>query len=154
MIKPTLVLTYVLPARPQRVFDILTQAEHLNRWFTSGASVDLQVGGKFANADGDQGKFLKVAVPRHLVFTYGHSRLPVETEVDMTFVASGRLGGTTLRLVQKGLDPKSVPPEAYSWMTERWNYMAAGLGRYIARKSRLPFDTWKAFQKPVYETRP
>jgi len=154
MIKPTLVLTYVFPARPQRVFDVLTQAEHLNRWFTSGASVDLQVGGKYSNTDGDEGKFLKVAVPRHLVFTYSHSRLPIETEVDMTFVAHGALERTTLRLVQKGLDPKSVPPDAYNWMTERWNYMAAGLGRYLGRQSRVRFESWKASQKPVYGTRP
>ena len=153
VIKPTLVLTYEFKATPQRVFDVVTQSEHLNRFFTSGAQVDLQVGGKFSNADGDAGKFLKVAVPRHLVFSYSHDKLGLDTEVDLTFVASGPLKWTKLRLVQKGLDAEKVGAEAYTWMTARWNYLAAALARYLGKQGRISFDTWRAQSKPVYETR-
>jgi uncharacterized protein YndB with AHSA1/START domain len=152
-IKPTLVLTYEFEATPQRVFDVVTQSEHLNRYFTSGAQVDLQVGGKFSNADGDTGKFLKVAVPRHLVFSYGHEKLGLDTEVDLTFLASGPLGWTKLRLVQKGLDALKVSAETYTWMTARWNYLAASLARYLGKQSRISFDLWREHSKPVYETR-
>jgi uncharacterized protein YndB with AHSA1/START domain len=153
VIKPTLVLTYEFKATPQRVFDVVTQSEHLNRYFTSSSQVDLQVGGKFSNDDGDTGKFLKLAVPRHLVFSYNHEKLGVDTEVDLTFVASGPLKWTKLRLVQKGLDADKVSAEAYTWMTARWNYLAAGLARYLSKQGRISFDTWRAQTKPVYETR-
>ena len=43
--KPTLVLTWEVKAEPQRVFDALTQSRHLDRYFATKASVDLQVGG-------------------------------------------------------------------------------------------------------------
>ena len=154
MKKPTLVLTYEFPARPQRVFDVLTQAEHLNQWFTSDARIDLQVGGQMTNGDGEQCKFSKVAVPTELIFTYRHPQLEVETEVDMLFEASQPLGGTRLRIVQKGLDPKQVSDAGYRWMNDRWNYMAAALKHYLDRRSRLSQESWRAEHKPVYEARP
>ena len=153
IIKPTLVLTFEFKAATQRVFDVLTQANHLNRWFTQDARIDLQVGGHFSNGDGDRGKFLKVAVPRNLIFEYSHDKLGVETEVDLTFETSGPLDWTRLRMVQKGLDPKIVSSDAYSWMNDRWNYMAAALAAYVARQSRLTFDQWQKQTKLVYGTR-
>jgi len=153
MSKPTLVLTYEFKALQQRVFDVWTQPEHLNRWFTTNAQVDLQVGGKLSNADGDKGKFLKVAVPRQLVFTYTHEKIGVDTEVDVTFQPGGPLKWTRMRIVQKGLDPAKVSAEAYQWMTNRWNWMAENLKRYLARQGRMEFGEWTAKQKRVYTTR-
>lgn len=153
MIKPTLVLTYEFKASQQRVFDVLTQADHLNRWFTKDARVDLQVGGKISNADGDTGKFLKVAVPRELVFTYTHEKLGVETEVDISLGSGGSMGWTRMRIVQKGLDPKSVSEEAYDWMASRWNWMADNLKRYIEKRGKVDFDTWRNKRQPVYQPR-
>ena len=153
VIKPTLVRTYEFKATQQRVFDVVTQTEHLNRYFTAGAQVDPQVGGKFSNADGDKGKFLKVAVPRHLVFTYTHEKLGLETEVDLTFEASGPLKWTKLRLVQKGLEADKVNADAYAWMTARWNYLATSLARYLVKQSRISFEVYREQSKPVYETR-
>lgn len=153
MIKPTLVLTYEFKASPQRVFDVLTQAEHLNRWYTKNAHVDLQVGGKISNADGDQGKFIRVAVPRELVYTYTHEKLGVETEVDITFTSGGPLNWTRVRIVQKGLDAEKVSAEAYEWMNSRWNWMAENLKRYLEKRSQVTYDTWSRKRQPVYATR-
>jgi uncharacterized protein YndB with AHSA1/START domain len=147
--KPTLVLTFVFSARPQRVFDVFTQPEHLNRWFTTAAQVDLQVGGQFSNGDGEHGTFIKVAVPRQLVFTYSRTGLGVETEVDVSFTPNRPLNRTMVRLVQKGLDPEKVTPEARDWLVQRWNFMGASLKRYLARQSRLSFDKWRSKRRPV-----
>jgi len=152
-IKPTLVLTFVFQAKRQRVFDVLTQAEHLNRWFTKGAQVDLQVGGQLTTGEGERFKFAKVAVPRQLVSTYSSPRLDVETEVDMTLESPGPLTRTMLRIVQKGLDPEQVSEEAYRWMTDRWNFLGAALKRYLDRQGRISFEAWQQGHSPVYEVR-
>ena len=153
MSKPTLVLTFEFRATQQRVFDVMTQADHLNRWYTKNAQVDLQVGGKISNADGDDGKFVKVAVPRELAFTYTHDKLGIETDVDITFAPGGPLGWTRLRIVQKGLDAEKVTPEAYDWMVCRWNWLAENLKRYLEKRSRVDFEVWRKKRQPVYATR-
>ena len=153
-IKPTLVLTYEVHKEPQRVFDVLTQPAHLNRYFTSGATVDLQVGGRWQNADGESGKYLKVAVPRQLVFTYTHSRLGFESEIDLSLKPSHPLDWTMLRLVHKGLDPQKITPEGYAWVQARWKFLAASLQGYLRRESTTSFADWQARQTPVYAQRP
>jgi uncharacterized protein YndB with AHSA1/START domain len=153
MIKPTLVLTWVFPVKPQRVFDVFTQAEHLNGWFGRGVQIDLQVGGRFTSEEGDRGKFLKVAVPRQLVMTYEHPNLPVETEIDITFAKAGTGHSTQVRFVQKGLDPKQVTPEQYGRHVDRWNWLAENLKRYLDRQGCLTFDAWQKRTRLVYGTR-
>lgn len=153
VIKPTLVLAYEFDGKPQRVFDAFTQPEHLNKWCTSNAQVNLQIGGKMTNADGDNAKFTKVAVPRELVFTYTHPKLEVETEVDITFKEFPILGRTQMRIVQKGLDPKKVSKESYVWMADRWGWMADNLKRYLEKNGRIDFEVWRSKRQPVYGVR-
>jgi uncharacterized protein YndB with AHSA1/START domain len=153
MIKPTLVFSFDFAVRPQRVFDVLTQPEHLNRWFTTGAEVDLQVGGHLTNGDGERGKFIKVAVPRQLVFTYTNDQIETETEVDMTFQTSGPLNRTMLRIVQKGIDPKQTSEATYAWLTQRWNYLGVSLKRYLDKQGRLTFERFRARRSPVFADR-
>ena len=153
MSKPTLVLTWVLPARPQRVFDVFTQAEHLNAWFGQGVEIDLQVGGRFASSDGEKAKFLKVAVPRQLVMAYTHPRIGLETEVDITFAVTGPRNETQLRLVHKGLDPKQISRENYTWLVDRWNWLADNLKHYLTKDRRLDFETWRSRTRLVSGTR-
>lgn len=148
--KPTLVLTYEVHADLQRVFDALTQPRHLDRYFTRNATVDLQVGGRFANGDGESGKFLKVAVPRQIVFTYTTAQLGIDTEVDLQMVPSFPLGGTRLRLVHKGLDPKKVNEDTVKGLELRWKYLAFNLAAYLTGEKVQGFEAWKADQSPVY----
>lgn len=152
-IKPTLVLAYEFDAKPQKVFDAFTQPEHLNKWLVAGAQVNLQVGGRMTTSDGDNAKFIKVAVPRELVFTYSHPKLEVETEVDITFKESLVLGRTQMRIVQKGLDAKKVSKESYVWMTDRWSWLAENLKRYLEKASRIEFELWRSKRQPVYRAR-
>src|SRR5262245_44516893 len=86
--KPTLVLTFELHAERQRVFDALTQPRHLDRYLSKHATVDLQPGGRFLCGDDESGQFIKVAVPQNIVFSYKHSRLEMETEVDIKLLPS------------------------------------------------------------------
>ena len=153
MIKPTLVLTWVFPAAPQRVFDVFTQREHLNAWFGQGVEIDLQVGGRFTSSDGDKARFLKVAVPRQLVFTYTHPQIALDTEIDVTFAATGPRRETQVRLVHKGLDPKQISAENYRWLLDRWNWLADNLKRYLKKEGRLEFEAWRGRTRQVSGTR-
>jgi uncharacterized protein YndB with AHSA1/START domain len=153
MIKPTLVLTWVFPAPPQRVFDVFTQSAHLNAWFGTGVQIDLQVGGKFTSTDGDKARFIKVAVPRHLVFSYTHTELGIDTEIDVTFSPSGPRNETQVRFVHKGLDPKQISPEKYRWLVDRWNWMADNLKRHLGNQRRLEFEAWQNRTRQVSGTR-
>lgn len=153
MDRPTLVFTYDFGAIPQRVFDVFTQPKHLDKWYTHNAKFDLQVGGSMSNGDGEEYSLLKVAVPRQLIFTYRHPKIEPDTEVDMTFDPSVGLNGTRLRIVHKGLDPKTVPAEASQWLTDRWTFMAVNLKRYLGRQGRLTFDQYLSIRNPVYEQR-
>jgi len=94
-----------------------------------------------------------VAVPRQLIFTYRHTKIEPETEVDMTFDPSVGLNGTRLRIVHKGLDPKTVSAEASQWLEDRWTFMAVNLKRYLGRQSRLTFEQYLSIRNPVYEQR-
>ena len=152
--KPTLVLTFAFDARQQRVFDVCTQAEHLQKWLAPDVKIDLQVGGAFSTSDGDKGKFLKVAVPRQLVFSYGHPNLALETEVDVTFSSPGPLAWTEIRIVHKGLDPKQVDVESYAWLNDHWQWLAHNLKRYLDRRGRVVFEQWRARRQPVFQPRP
>ena len=149
--KPTLVLTYELHAEPQRVFDALTQPRHLDRYLSTGTSVDLQVGGRMNLGEGVTGKFLKVAVPRQVSFSYTHPRVAIETtEVDIQLAPSFPLGGTRLRLVHKGLDPKQVNAETVEWLELRWKYLVTALAAYLAGDKPAGFEAWKSELSPVY----
>jgi uncharacterized protein YndB with AHSA1/START domain len=153
MSKPTLVFTYDFSAKPQRVFDVFTQPEHLNKWYTQNAKVDLQVGGTVSNGDGEEYSLTKVVVPRQLIFTYHHPKIDVETQVDLTFDPNGQPGGTRLRIVHKGLDPAKVSADASQWVSDRWTFMAVNLKRYLDRRGKLSFEQYLSIRKPVYEQR-
>ena len=148
--KSTLVLTYEVHAEPQRVFDALTQPRHLDKYFTSGASVDLQVGGRMNLGEGESGKFLKVAVPRQVSFSYTHPRIPIETEVDIQLAPSFPLGGTRLRLVHKAHAPKQLNAETVEWLELRWKYFVTALAAHLSGDKPAGFDAWKADLSPVY----
>src|SRR5215469_10901233 len=55
---------------PSVIFKALTAPKHLNRWFTSGAKVDLRLGGRYSNKDGDKGRFLDIVPNNRLRFSW------------------------------------------------------------------------------------
>jgi uncharacterized protein YndB with AHSA1/START domain len=111
----------VIAAPVERVWALLTEAEHLGRWFgDAGAELDLRPGGALSlswEQHGTvRGRVVDVEAPRR--FSYRWSALPEpdggepvkgnSTLVEFTLEADG--DGTRLRVVESGFDELFVEP--------------------------------------------
>lgn len=91
MIPPDIVVTTLVRAPRERVYDALAQAEELDAWFTTGAEVDARPGGEMvwrwvdwgpdAYTGEDRGPVLEARRPERYVFRW-----------------QARLGGTTVEI--------------------------------------------------------
>jgi uncharacterized protein YndB with AHSA1/START domain len=54
----------------EQVWEAWTDPHQLANWFTEHAEIDLRVGGRYRNSDGDEGEYLEVLPPRRLRFTW------------------------------------------------------------------------------------
>ncbi len=99
--------TFVRASREQ-VFDALTQAEHLDAWFTTGAEVDPREGGEMVwrwvdwgpdrvTAE-DRGPVLEARRPERYAFRWQADLGGTTVEVDF----EQRLDGTVVRLREHG----------------------------------------------------
>jgi uncharacterized protein YndB with AHSA1/START domain len=86
---------------PSRVFAALTKPAKLNAWFTTGAKVDLRIGGRYTNRDRDAGKFLEVVPNKRLRFTWDNRDHAPGTIVEI--VLTRKREGTTVSLLHYGL---------------------------------------------------
>lgn len=101
----------VLIAAPvERVWDLITTAEHLGRWFgDAGAEIDLRPGGRLTlrwhDSGAVDGRVEVVEPPRRFAYRWQHSGDPAaeltpanSTFVDFTLAAEG--GGTRVAVVE------------------------------------------------------
>jgi uncharacterized protein YndB with AHSA1/START domain len=138
----------VIAAPVERVWALLTEAEHLGRWFgDAGAELDLRPGGALSLSweryGTVRGRVVDVEAPRR--FSYRWAVLPesfdsepVEgnsTLVEFTLEAAGE--GTRLRVVESGFDKLFVDPEQrnqrYEDNTKGWGDELAELAAYAER---------------------
>jgi uncharacterized protein YndB with AHSA1/START domain len=85
----TLRLQKTIHAPAETVYDALLQPEQLSRWFTRSATAELRIGGRYANADGDQGEFLLPQRPHGFSFTWDNPQHCPGTVVNITFPSAG-----------------------------------------------------------------
>ena len=111
----------VIAAPVERVWTLLTEAEHLGRWFgDAGAELDLRPGGALSlnweRYGTVRGRVVDVEAPRRFSYRWAVLREssdsePVEgnsTLVEFTLEAEG--DGTRLRVVESGFDKLFVDP--------------------------------------------
>jgi uncharacterized protein YndB with AHSA1/START domain len=125
-----------IDAPPQRVYELLTDADLLTEWMAPEAAVDARVGGqvRWTHLNGDSviGSFVELVPARRVVFTYGWDRADVEippgsTIVEIDLRPSG--SGTELRLVHRGLDPPMADAHAGGWANYLGRLAAVAEGR-------------------------
>jgi uncharacterized protein YndB with AHSA1/START domain len=131
-----------IQAPRQRVWQLLTEAEHISRWFGDSTEVDLRAGGKMTFTWGGQFGSHHAQVERvdpPAFFSYRWARRteeePVEgnsTLVEFTLTEAG--AGTLLRVVETGFDAlKATEPEkdaAAGANIEGWRNELAELRHY------------------------
>jgi uncharacterized protein YndB with AHSA1/START domain len=137
----------VIAAPVERVWALLTEAEHLGRWFgDAGAELDLRPGGSLSltweQYGTVHGRVVDVEAPRRFSYRWAVLREsqsePVEgnsTLVEFTLEAEG--AGTRLRVVESGFDTLFADPEKraqrYEDNTKGWGSELAELAEYAER---------------------
>jgi uncharacterized protein YndB with AHSA1/START domain len=137
----------IIAAPVERVWALLTEAEHLARWFgDAGAEIDLRPGGALSLSWEQygtvHGRVVDVEAPRRFSYRWAvlreSQREPVEgnsTLVEFTLEAEG--DGTRLRVVESGFDTLFADPEKraqrYEDNTKGWGSELAELADYAER---------------------
>ena len=132
----------VIAAPVEKVWAILTEAEHLKSWFgNAGAEIDLRPGGDISLAFEGYGRFLghveTVNPPRQ--FAYRWAQMPDvpptagnSTLVDFTLTPEGT--STRLRVVESGFRGLDLPEEEkasqFKEHTEGWKEITDGFVAY------------------------
>ena len=135
----------VIDAPIERVWTILTEAEHIREWFAfDGADIDLRPGGKLVMRWQEHGTFLstieRVEPPYH--FSFRGSYLP-DTEPDATnstlveFTLSPAGDGTRVRVVESGFRELDMPAARQAEFAEGnvqgWTGAFTKLDQYVQR---------------------
>jgi uncharacterized protein YndB with AHSA1/START domain len=137
----------VIAAPVERVWALLTEAEHLGRWFgDAGAELDLRPGGSLSltweQYGTVHGRVVDVEAPRRFSYRWAVLREsqsePVEgnsTLVEFTLEPEG--AGTRLRVVESGFDTLFADPEKRAQRhednTKGWGSELAELAEYAER---------------------
>jgi uncharacterized protein YndB with AHSA1/START domain len=128
-------------ANPNTVFEALTNPEILNQWFTSGARVDLRVGGEYSNADGDIGTFRMIEPRKKLIFSWDNPQHSPGSQVQIT-LQEGQ-DGTEVRIEHSNF----ASTEEAEDMRLGWQWAAECLKSYLETGDRISFSRWMKARK-------
>jgi uncharacterized protein YndB with AHSA1/START domain len=139
----------VIEAPQERVWELLTEAEHLGTWFgDAGAEIDLRVGGSLVMHWKEHGtthaRIERIEEPSRFAFRWAPFKDPGGTEpiegnstqVDFTLAAEG--GATRVRVVESGFDTLACPPEQrernLAGNTDGWAFELGQLAEHATRQ--------------------
>lgn len=134
-------------AIPSKVFAALTKPAKLNTWFTSGAKVDLRVGGRYANADKDMGRFLEIVPNKRIRFTWDNPDHAPGTIVEI--VLTRNAAGSIVSLLHYGFT-KTADFEHYSSRDSGWEWALYNLKAHLEGKAVVQYEEWLK-KKPADE---
>ena len=138
----------VIAAPVERVWTLITDPEHVGRWFgDAGATIDLQPGGEMVIRWAEHGTTHArvVAVEPHSRFSYRWAPFkdpggaePVEGNSTLVeFTLAEEAGGTRLRVVESGFEALAGTDEqrrrAVEQNSEGWETQLGNVREYLAR---------------------
>ncbi len=129
----TVAVQRTMRATPEQAYDALTHPDVLSRWFTRSAQADLRVGGRYSNADGDQGEFLIMDRPQHLRFTWDNPEHSPNSLVEVVFTEKPD-GRVTVRLEHSRIQTQA----GYEDMKLGWTWAIDSLKSYLETGKPLP----------------
>jgi len=136
-----------IAARPEIVFDLLTDAEQMLRWQGIEAELEPHPGGVYrvkltTLGQSTAGRFVEVVPHSRIVFTWGWDPpvypIPAgSTTVEITLQPED--GGTVLRLRHTGLPNVPAVTESHG---RGWQHYLERLAM-CAEGRELPYDSWR-----------
>jgi uncharacterized protein YndB with AHSA1/START domain len=138
----------VIAAPVERVWALLTQAEHVGRWFCDdGAEIDLKPGGEMVMRWAEHGvgraRIVDLDPPRRFSYRWAAIREHWGEEPDdsnstlVEFTLAEEGGGTRLRVVESGFDKLDGSDdqrrEAYEGNSEGWEIQLGNVSKYAER---------------------
>ena len=139
---PVIRMSTLVRSTRERAYDALTQAEHLDAWFTTGAEVDARPGGimrwrwlewgpdRVTSEDG--GPVLEARRPERYVFQWQHELGGTTVEVD--FEEDDR--GTVIRLHEHGYADTQEGWAGFSDCSTGWGEALTLLKFYVEHDVR------------------
>jgi uncharacterized protein YndB with AHSA1/START domain len=126
-VEDSIVREIVVAAPVERVWEVLTRAEYVGRWFGADkAEIDLRPGGSFVMEWAEHGtgyaRVERVEEPDLFSFRWGiePGAEPVPGEETLVeFTLSPQDDGTRLRVVESGFSKLDRPAEKQEWHRER-----------------------------------
>ncbi len=135
----------VVAAPRERVWEIITQAEHVGKWFGESAEVDLRPGGtivlRWEKHGTVYGTIEKVDEPHYFSYRWMPGKFgerpsnEKSTLVEFTLTPQG--GQTRLRVVETGFSrlPEKERAEQFKDNTEGWAHELGELQQYVEQLS-------------------
>ena len=127
-----------IKASAEDAFRAFTDPELLSRWFTTNAQVNLQKGGRYSNADGDQGEFLEVDPPRQVTFTWDNPGHCPGSIVTITFRNTAR-DRVLVRLLHRELKSE----DEVGHMREGWQWALTNLKFLLEEGRTITIEDWQ-----------
>jgi len=121
----------------ERAWAAWTVAGELARWFTTEAEVDLRVGGRYRNADGDAGEFTRIEPNQRLRFTWEQPQHRHGSVVEVTFTDRGD-GRTTIRLSHTRLGSADDVAD----LRTGWSWAMDSMKAYLETGEGIRYDDW------------
>jgi len=130
-------LERLIKSTDQAAYDAFTDPAHLSRWFITSARAELVIGGRYSNADGDQGVFLMLDLPRLIEFTWENAKHCPNTVVTVAFTP------TTDGQVTVTLDHSHLNSQAdYDDMMGGWSWALDSLRSYLETGKPISHEAW------------
>jgi uncharacterized protein YndB with AHSA1/START domain len=134
-----------IDAPPERVWQLITEAEHIKEWFAfDGVTIDLRPGGEFVMSWKEHGTFysrIERVEPPH-VFSYRGSIHPDQAPAEgnttlVEFTISPKGNGTRLRVVESGFRDLALSEaeraDFAAGNVQGWNGAFTALQEYLQR---------------------
>ena len=89
-------VTKTIVAPPDRMFDAFGDATLMSDWLGKGAKADFKEGGAFSTADGNRGRYTKVARPKTLRMAWDDDDAAAASTVEIKLTPNGSKCGLVL----------------------------------------------------------